>query len=1494
MSLEKPGIEKAQKQITIKTRQEDATPKKTALINQEIAHVEENYEVFDTEHEYSKKIAAIAEKLRDPTSKEKIQYKVINANKVNAFAVGNTVYVYSGMLTFCKTEAELAYILGHEITHIESGDTYREESSVSQARADEYYADSVLHKLSDAGYNPAAIESMLKTLTTSGKIDYAHGSSADRQAAVRTQLKLKDHVATGAKDDLPNPFEKDKEKIKKESKVGIVDKFIGLAERNSLHKLQPEELDKVSLLTNFKFLGEFYEEIIKRASFISSFDNWIERSTRKRNLAKQMRQMNTFMKYIETRVSKELGITDNKDILVTLFLDFAKIDLTDVAKLKKDLTDEKVRFDFPEGFWGDLVDYAETPQKALSLLNNTSKNSQDIQNLKLVTRKDSRELVIGGSPDAVANLVSGLGFDVRISNFSQEQLLEAIKLNLDEKSTKDQKFFLSVVAGCIKNSCGDLREEFKEFLEEFEKEESNITPEANEQKFNLFKNRYKHIYFSAKKLLNAISITTTTSSLCDLMNPEMRFFCSEQIDMARNIQTEIIKEEMENKPIIEEIKTAISKKDISALEQALAQIDKKDIAVFFGSFSVNDLCRNATDLKFFTDFIHQYLQDKYQISDRHREELFYALVNDKKFNFGKKRSEVWGLVKKDGIEKTMKDLGVSEDIFKPLLSLHVFEMMSAERNLDFDRVVDEKNISSLSRFSKIILAKKFIYMPNINLINSKNFKLIIQSIDDDLQKGDIVYHSQIISHLCVSDIDSLNRMRDNFLKRLEESGNLKNLDRNHIEAIINSIDNLFTKSQKREASQVKSRLRLDLLKLLSFDEALEKIKAWKSDGTLHYTHVDYVQEHLMRSVDQKLKMDNLMKEYIREAKEEHSERGSSLVLLDKSFEDFIDHLYPYGMDAKTVLDAMLNSKYDDTLLRQIMVTFWGVYTQTQFDVSNLDTLENATKYMQNEETFEEYMDSFYKNISENDIEAILAKLLISPRGVMRYSGGVKVILKAIEKEISPEDPEFKKLVLLVAQCGMNSVDPVRIFKPIADILRHRVLKKPPEKGSNKLALKRLKDFHANRATDLLSTGVFDNRKRKIAAKNLMEAQEQIFKERSANQESTSTENTEKSVQESLRKKIIDYSEIYKINEPETVTDPMDYVLALAQNMGAVGVRFLQILGQYIEIPKNYESRFADVFDAQRGQIKWTAIDTIEREAKNGPKGFQEFWSSVTDVSETIGGGSLMTVYKVKSGDKDYVVKVLNPNAQEFIRQNIQDIEKILKNKRGKLGKKFPLTLSLVHDLSSWLNQDISSRHKKQEVDEFKIVAENRKSKMHLPGSIYTGSQYVMIEEFIPGRNLNELQKSDRGSYEGMVKIMIEDYRAQMGNFYADGKTKIHTDPHVGNIRLGNDGELYWLDRGYYIECTKEEMDVVSPILSGKINLSSARSFFDLLLQDEANKGKSKVKIASRFLYRLQSILRGKGDISHRLNIFIKEIGIEIPIRYSLLFKNEAVINKLLK
>lgn len=86
-----------------------------------------------------------------------IQFTVLNSEEVNAFAhVGGFVYVNRGLLDFVADDSELAFVLGHEIGHVELAHCGRQATVV--ARADQLSdgrlasAAAIAYRIASLGY----------------------------------------------------------------------------------------------------------------------------------------------------------------------------------------------------------------------------------------------------------------------------------------------------------------------------------------------------------------------------------------------------------------------------------------------------------------------------------------------------------------------------------------------------------------------------------------------------------------------------------------------------------------------------------------------------------------------------------------------------------------------------------------------------------------------------------------------------------------------------------------------------------------------------------------------------------------------------------------------------------------------------------------------------------------------------------------------------------------------------------------------------------------------------------------------------------------------------------------------------------------------------------------------------------------------------------------------------------------------------------------------
>lgn len=73
----------------------------------------------------------ICTQIRYPNASYSYSYQIIKSEEVNAFAtIGGHLYVTTGLLDFVRSEDELAFVVGHEIAHLEMGHTLRKQKKL--------------------------------------------------------------------------------------------------------------------------------------------------------------------------------------------------------------------------------------------------------------------------------------------------------------------------------------------------------------------------------------------------------------------------------------------------------------------------------------------------------------------------------------------------------------------------------------------------------------------------------------------------------------------------------------------------------------------------------------------------------------------------------------------------------------------------------------------------------------------------------------------------------------------------------------------------------------------------------------------------------------------------------------------------------------------------------------------------------------------------------------------------------------------------------------------------------------------------------------------------------------------------------------------------------------------------------------------------------------------------------------------------------------------
>jgi len=123
------------------------------------------------------------------------QFHVIDSPQVNAFALpGGQVFVMRGLLEFVESEAELAAVLGHEMSHVDLRhciEHYQYEAKLTKAGAPELaWMVEMAHRLVMLGFSP---QQELEADAQGERLSVESGYDPDAEPALFMRMKTKFH-----------------------------------------------------------------------------------------------------------------------------------------------------------------------------------------------------------------------------------------------------------------------------------------------------------------------------------------------------------------------------------------------------------------------------------------------------------------------------------------------------------------------------------------------------------------------------------------------------------------------------------------------------------------------------------------------------------------------------------------------------------------------------------------------------------------------------------------------------------------------------------------------------------------------------------------------------------------------------------------------------------------------------------------------------------------------------------------------------------------------------------------------------------------------------------------------------------------------------------------------------------------------------------------------------------------------------------------------------
>src|SRR3989338_560920 len=291
-------------------------------------------------------------------------------------------------------------------------------------------------------------------------------------------------------------------------------------------------------------------------------------------------------------------------------------------------------------------------------------------------------------------------------------------------------------------------------------------------------------------------------------------------------------------------------------------------------------------------------------------------------------------------------------------------------------------------------------------------------------------------------------------------------------------------------------------------------------------------------------------------------------------------------------------------------------------------------------------------------------------------------------------------------------------------------------------------------------------------------------------------------------------------ERKSVT-PLQFVKEIASNIGSLGVRFLQLLPFVVELPKKYETEFNTVYDNVRGQLKFAALLTAERE-------WPDFWDVIPSVGKRVGGGSIVTVYEAackagyareggipvstKSETTPVVMKVRNPNLKLNLDDAYAYVGKILDYLAVKYGGAYKTARVVLDDIKAWierdstfegfLTQDVAFRNRYQGYRPKGFAYQAR-----IPVSLPPENKFFSVEEFVRGTNLTQWDALVENGHDmkEVVGLLTQCYFDQIQRGFA------MSDVHIGNFAVTDKKEVVFFDRNFFLEFSDEEKNLIQTL-----------------------------------------------------------------------------------
>jgi len=570
-----------------------------------------------------------------------------------------------------------------------------------------------------------------------------------------------------------------------------------------------------------------------------------------------------------------------------------------------------------------------------------------------------------------------------------------------------------------------------------------------------------------------------------------------------------------------------------------------------------------------------------------------------------------------------------------------------------------------------------------------------------------------------------------------------------------------------------------------------------------------------------------------------------------------------------LLLALLTSwESDQDLQTVLMQTIYSIFKPStgddKRDVVN-DTVETA-----------ENIKNRLLRMSEPAKWFLLRRLLTGKAGLISQLKNRNDFFSALlEKTVEREE---SSTLMGVIDEVISALTKAKNWKPLFFALQHILTEQigiPPEEQSplNTLMLEQLTgDFNAS-YIHAIST-YFHEEKTLTAMAEDAERQQKLFWRFNNNFTLYS--------EELLRQELIKRG-VVSPEQKRELFSPLAFTVEVGQHIGSLAVRFLQLLPQFMELSDEEQKAFSHVYDGIFGQSKLAATAMLERE-------WPEIWDEIAKVEERVGGGSLMTVYKVepKEGKKE-VIKVLNPNLEFLLETSVTFVEELLDILEEQNGKKYTAARMVLEDVREWIERDVNFEGFLEKDKQFReensgFTEEGFAYEMYVPESKGPDSKFFIREEFIEGLTLTQWDEIIQAGHDPkqIVSLIVKNHVSQLE------RGRVHSDVHIGNFRMTDDRRIAILDRNFSLELDEKMQEIVETILNPmKLAAMPSPDFIQLLVATSRTPVSDEARAALIQFWdgTKAEIMQGNwGGVSQFL-VAIREQGLRLPLEMTLTFKN---------